>query len=967
MTGEGADRRITVAMNRPVKGSTQLHVRTVQRIDDGDAVRRLPRLAPEGVQRESGTVVVRAKPHHRWTLEGETTGLVREAPERHRRAGDDLNVAAFRFPARPFELSYAAVTKTPQARGQADSVLTLLPDEARAESVVRWDRKRGGALLHRVTAVVPAAYTVRRVTGLPRTAVRTWWLDPAAADGTRRLHAVLARGHERVELRINARRALAGAAALNVPLPRIVPDGVERLTGSLQVQTLPGRSLVAEDLRNLTERPAREGVLAYEYRDADHAGRIGVKVLTPQRSVRWAVHTKVAGAAMLHALYADFTIENAPARELVIDIPAGLTGVEVLVEDMREQAITPTADGRQRVRIVLQEPVEGVVAVALTAGARSDQEGAVLPLFKPSFPGIEAGRATGYLLLEPLEQRATLETTATGLEDLRPGDERNLPGGVDRTRVTKSWKVAKPDWSGTAVLKRQEQEKGAGVSVDLLEIETTVSREGQARTRAVLHMQNRELQYLPLQIPAGARLLALFVAGEPSKPSLRGGDAPNLIQVPLPRRARGDLGFTVTVTYTEALGELGRTASITPHPPTVPTTIHTGKVTWTVRLPEGYTVYADGNMTEAEAEAIGLHLAQAARVDTAETQAQQLLSIVKGNDVHAANRALSNGITAIDLFQDQLDEERAKLDQGKSALKNFKGKDAWVGANEARYRNKASNLNKLKQELQKASRELEQRAQAEDLGYQQQEQKKQLETFSKRNTAKKSSYAEYGDLAKEKKQAQDRLSRLGALQEQQRAGQQGQPGALAPQGAPSGPSGPTAPGPTPSTPTTPTGPTGPSNNTPSRPGAATPWPAPTTSTYSYTPTSYFPTYYPTTPSQDGSLSLRVAIPQAGRAHHFQVTGGYAELQLRVVEAKSFNLFGRALQFIAVVALFFLVRRRGFFGRPGTELLPQVAAGVTLCTAAGAALASWPMALILCVICGAEWLWTRQQPFAGAGF
>jgi len=62
---------------------------------------------------------------------------------------------------------------------------------------------------------------------------------------------------------------------------------------------------------------------------------------------------------------------------------------------------------------------------------------------------------------------------------------------------------------------------------------------------------------------------------------------------------------------------------------------------------------------------------------------------------------------------------------------------------------------------------------------------------------------------------------------------------------------------------------------------------------------------------------------------------------------------------------FLVRRRGFFGRPGADLLPQVVAGTVLCTAAGAALFSWPVAVILCVICGVEWMWSRQQPFTGA--
>ncbi len=917
--GEGAERQLVVRLDVPAKERAGFDVVAERRLAAPTGAADLPRIEPLGAGRETGLLALFAAPHLRVSVEG-TEGLAQVPPERLGEAARGA-AAAFRHGARPFALRYATAPLLPRARGECRLDVRVRRETVEVAARLRF--RASAAPLHRVSALVPAAFRLRGAEGAE---LLDRWESPGP-DGTTRVTMLLSRPVLTPEVRLRLEAPL-GAGTASLAVPRVRLEGMDRQQGELLVHSDPGLSLASRDLAALVEVPAGEiasdggggAGIGFRYTDPEYRGTLTIVRLEPKISADWLLHSVVTARGSDHALFVRFRVESAPSREFVVTVPAALAGVEVSVEGLRESRVERAGD-RWRVTAILQSPVLGEIPVGIYAHAEAPEgEPQAIPI--PDFPGVERERERGHVLVAAGEAQARLETSGiAGLREVRPSEVPNLPPFVDVARVGLAWRVegageagaagpsrpsAPSGPSGRIRLARLVQERGVGVVVDLLQVETALSPEGEARSVATLRMQNQVLQFLRVRLPSGARLLSLFVAGEAARPGTE-GDA---LLVPLPRLARGDLAFAVEITYAQSLGGLGGGGEVAPGQPILPPEVPVTRVAWTLRVPEGFAVVkTSGDMKEV-AEAAEFELV---KTEAELRQTQQLLGLIQSGEAAEAERALSNLARAEEAIVSQANVARQRYQEAVS-----KGADeAWVRQNRGRLEQQEREYAQLKQQIDRVVQQKEVEKSAVNAPQQQaQDLKRSLSEFRKKgdytetdSDAEPRAVEKLGkELAAKRRIAFD----LDLANAEQRAGQEAAP----------------ADG---------------RGDRGGRPAADAPAPAKTP---------------PPATGAPGALSIRVPLPPGGTARHFLKEGRLADLRLRLVRESHVGFGTDLLRLAAVVLLFLALRARGLFA-PDSGALVRLAFLGTALVAAGAALASPTVAGAIALVAAVDLLRTRR--------
>jgi len=118
---------------------------------------------------------------------------------------------------------------------------------------------------------------------------------------------------------------------------------------------------------------------------------------------------------------------------------------------------------------------------------------------------------------------------------------------------------------------------------------TLITAEGRALTEVVLKLQNRAQPFLKVQLPEGASIVSVEVAGEAAKPVL-GADG---VRVPLMRPGfRPSGSYSVSFVYLHAGAPFGRKGDLQMSLPKMDVPV--GEVEWEVFAPENYSLRTTG-------------------------------------------------------------------------------------------------------------------------------------------------------------------------------------------------------------------------------------------------------------------------------------------------------------------------------------------------------------------------------------
>jgi len=478
--------------------------------------------------------------------------------------------SAFRYRQQPFELSWQVSRQRLVSRAEAahrveitsrrqtfDSLFTLeIPSPPRAALSIQ----------------LPEGYQLAEVDCEGAT---DFWISGGGAGQTGTLHLEFATprsGRVVVQARGFIPRLLDDPVAIIAPP---VPQEINELKSTLALWIDPAFSPRVEDSNgwktldpssltgDLFQRPGTPARFAFQ---ANALEALPLALLLDPAEVR------VSAAALSQVLVRDTSVDQllflrwkfpaAAARQVSFEVPEWLSArLEVESPDpvvrIREIQREPRPLGRTRLTVQLEEPRATELVLHASASFAIPESGripAALVTFEQPVQS-ETGRTyrtvenqQSYVLLVNQGWRRMTNPQASDLETITVDDlPFRLPENL-RQQMTGLWRARE----ARAVVEWQQEPatsvRALGAVVNYAGLNQVVTPDGSWRLSANYRVVNRSRQFLPLKLPEGAKILSVFVRGEPSRPvDPDRPEAAGLALIPLPLTAVGDRGCEVQV------------------------------------------------------------------------------------------------------------------------------------------------------------------------------------------------------------------------------------------------------------------------------------------------------------------------------------------------------------------------------------------------------------------------------------
>jgi len=373
--------------------------------------------------------------------------------------------------------------------------------------------------------------------------------------------------------------------------------------------------LPGEDELDLAVQP----VVCQEVRREGKATRLKASIPAPARvGIRWTLtlpeepasaevsepvlQTQVQtlaqvgdGAVRFQSLI-EVEVLRAPVREFLIDVPEGQIVTDVRAPRMVLQDSADTPEGRERLRVVLEQAVEGSLRIEVRSEAQLDEEGKAT-IRAPRLVG--ALRDQGHLAIAPL---TNVDVATPEVEGARRLDPREVPQQLIQRAsraVVHAFHYAGTEPRVELVVTKHPELPVLTTLVDRAAFLVLVTEDGQRYVQGRYTVRNAQQQFLRVELGEGEELLSALLEEEPVKPA-QGGE--RVVLIPLRRASNpseAESAFTVelvTRTPQEALGERGALAIGLPR-----VELPVAYLTSELHLPRGY-VYDDFEGTLREVD-----------------------------------------------------------------------------------------------------------------------------------------------------------------------------------------------------------------------------------------------------------------------------------------------------------------------------------------------------------------------------
>jgi hypothetical protein len=427
---------------------------------------------------------------------------------------------------------------------------------------------------------------------------------PLAADGP--MHTALLQGPGPFALTLEWGAPLSfvpGRASFALPVP---PAGTARATldvpgDQADVHVSPGlitkRSVAnGRTVVEVTLRPGSPAEVWWSMRDsAPLAAARDVRTLADVMTLITIGDSDVRMVALV-----DVTVVQGDPRSIEVRLPGGyevlsVSGASLASSDQRDGGLVLSVDPvprRHQFLVSLERPHDGG-SFALDTGVVS------LP---------NAQRERGEIAIEGV---GTLELTANPRgSSMQRIDVRELNGALQslaRLPMLSAFRYQRSATASTGLAMEVKRFADAGVLAavaDRAVATTLVTTEGRALTEITLQVQNRAQPYLKVDLPAGAAMVSVEVAGQSAKPVV-GADG---TRVPLLRPGfRPNGTYPVSFVYLHAGTPFLKKGDYQMTLPKMDMPI--GMVEWEVFVPEQYSVRATaGNVIDRAAYPVAMEI-----------------------------------------------------------------------------------------------------------------------------------------------------------------------------------------------------------------------------------------------------------------------------------------------------------------------------------------------------------------------
>jgi type II secretory pathway pseudopilin PulG len=501
------------------------------------------------VKRETGLVALRASEEVSLAVENAQELQRVDAEEFYRAAPDkkDGILSAFRFFKTDFGLSVRAEAVQPQIEAVVRNRVVIGAESVRLAAEVDYAIKRAGVFALRLA--LPAGYRLESVEG----GKVSQWVErnedgapvvevtlKERTIGGDTLHLVLAQNYRQPPKTL----ALAG----------VHPLGTEKLSGYVTVATDHGIAAKTQLFEGLTEIPFASvpgeatssggTALAYKFITSAPGAASSWKLSVATEAVEpWLraeimntltlTETLVSGRTLVK-----YDIANAPVQEFRVRVPAGFRNVEITGAQIRRRDET---NGEWRVE--LQGKVRGDYILAVTWEAPRADVTNLVELAGIQALGVE--REAGYVAIIARPPLQVSDQSGGGL--LSKIDVRELPpwpGRADPATVL-AYHYLRPGYKLALEARRYDEAEVLQALIDNAHLTTVVADDGQVMTELSLSIRNNGRQHLEIELPEKTTVWSAFVAGEPVRPSVRGGK----LLLPLERDTASDAPITLELTF----------------------------------------------------------------------------------------------------------------------------------------------------------------------------------------------------------------------------------------------------------------------------------------------------------------------------------------------------------------------------------------------------------------------------------
>lgn len=642
----GGERALQVQYLEDVSDSTHLQL-TAERVVEATQ-RSVPLLTITGVQETAFRVALFMAP---WLdLRVDTGGFQRVEAQAESIPGME-SMGTYETSSPSTVLKYEVLQRPQEVTWRLDYLFQVSSRKIEETVLANLDIRRHP--LYRMSLSIPAGYRCERVEGQD---IKDWWQEPG--DET-------SEGH----VRIDFHSGLLGTSTMVIHLINLLPEdlvtfsiapvhfateneeSLARFEGTVVVaghssvtphpieenglvsttlcddKTPPGQCEVGG---KLVVTPPLEKKLAYRTQSPDFSARFSLDRTPLRYGVVWVTLAEAHETWISCSTHLQLKVLQGSLRTWEFLAPASLGEIEVKGDLIRETSSSLEGESR-RYSLLMDTELFGETTIDLSFEIPVQGPSSVPHL---SFP--DAERSNGYLLTA---NDSSYELKVNPKGALERAQRADIPFLPRQTGILDLFKVFRDDWNLELDLAHTVSAETLDAFIDWVDLETLIRRDGTSLTQANIRISNKSLQFLPIQLPQGADLLSLKVAGEASGANSTVRDDRNTLLVPLIRTTPGQLSFVIEVVYEGTLrGPLNCLNSLAFEGPDV-LDIPVAQTLWTFYVPEDYEPFwLTGNMEETTET-----VREFSKLASLEEERQQLKTLIVGNyDFSTRQRAYEN-------------------------------------------------------------------------------------------------------------------------------------------------------------------------------------------------------------------------------------------------------------------------------------------------------------------------------------
>lgn len=547
-------------------------------------------------------------------------------------------------------LAFSLTAEAPKRGAVADYVFQVSP--GKLETIGQFQIRSPGTPLTGFAVGLPTGASVQTVEG---NRVSDWWRQGDM------LHVRFSGDTPEVTALLIYIAQTLDADVTTVPIASFsLPDlpGQDRVTGSgLIVAHLTrdttlrfdqdrrlarevGADEVAADFEVLAPLERKRG---FRFDRAGFTGSVELKPIEPRYDVSWVMLAQAHESWLRLSVQTDVEIGRSAIDRIVFATDESVPELRVVSPEVREMRST-VADGRREYTVIFQNHIADAVSFTLETEITHTGAGSLPDL---DFPG--AARLERFVIVEN-HSRDRIDIERAGLD---PTVRDLLPYVPDTIGSAELFR-ARPGWELTVSMEKLASSAGNEGIVLYAELTTAFRASGEEWLKAVYHLQNRALQFLPVALPGDAELVSASVAGEDVRADRGEIDGRPVVLIPLIQTKPGQLAYDVTLVLRNRTKAVDRRLRALDRdlddPEVIGVTVE--RTLWNVHLPAGHRLSdTDGNMKRVEIVANQIEKLQS---DLSELRDLNYLGAGKKVDAETRKRAIDNGGIVIEKLEQEI-------------------------------------------------------------------------------------------------------------------------------------------------------------------------------------------------------------------------------------------------------------------------------------------------------------------------